>query len=939
MNRAIGGVMAEALRLDHYPDAPGQHQIFLHTRGAPPEDSLKPRPEVVIVIGLGAEGSLRPADLVMSVRSGVLAWAQRVREEPLSGSTSSDRRAATRDAPSQMILAATLIGSGGILMSAGKCAILIVQGVCEANERLELDASWPRVERLELVELYLERAAEAWRALRGNEVLPIALDGEVDQRADGLLRPLDSGYRGVGYDFVSATTGTDLNDEGSIRFVVDTKRARGEETGKSTPRAQIEPLIAQAADESPNAFNIRNSLFTLIIPPELESHLLGSTELLIELDHGTAGIPWELLHPASSKGEGQPWAIRSKLLRRLRVDAFRRTVSDADQRHGALIIGEPLCDPTKYQRLPGARAEAAAVGKLLKRSRVFGCSEVTSLIATARHGSGPTCTTVTNAILDGPWRIIHIAGHGEAPDRPDASSSAPRADHKVSQRGVVLSGGVYFGPAAFEALRIVPELVFVNCCFLGEVSPEELLRSGRTRPEFAYSVAEGLIKLGVKCVVAAGWAVTDEYATRFASAFYGRLLRGDRFIDAVAAARLAIHRADDNTWAAYQAYGDPDWRLTETRERSSGPPISLDDLDTICTDVGLVNALETIAVHAKMSHPVMDAATETRRGTRSMPRNRPRADAGEADHSRTLVLCLRTLESRVPKAWQDQGHVAEAFGNAWAALGPDHRGAAIEWYERALKCTVGRASFRTAQELGQLAGREAFEAWRRRRDRGPDRRVDRGKGAKKWRSELSKWLEFLVRLAELRPTAERHELCGSTAKRLMLLLEGSGASEADRAKAETAMRSHYEEALRLARERGPGAVSYAGLMVIAATLHVMAREGARERIAHAAIEEVRTELSDERRPVTFWTKINSIELRVYEALSCGCLHQRHDKLLEDLVELREKYKAPWGWDSVRHQAEFVLAPWSAQKAFPAKERQAAQELLERVRKYAPAMGR
>ena len=57
------------------------------------------------------------------------------------------------------------------------------------------------------------------------------------------------------------------------------------------------------------------------------------------------------------------------------------------------------------------------------------------------------------------------------------------------------------------------------------------------RAEFASGVAHALIKGGVRCVIAAGWAVDDDAASIFATSFYKALLGGDRFIDAVAAAR------------------------------------------------------------------------------------------------------------------------------------------------------------------------------------------------------------------------------------------------------------------------------------------------------------------------------------------------------------------------------------------------------------------
>ena len=56
---------------------------------------------------------------------------------------------------------------------------------------------------------------------------------------------------------------------------------------------------------------------------------------------------------------------------------------------------------------------------------------------------------------------------------------------------------------------------------------------GFDRAAFAATIARELIELGVRCVVAAGWAVNDRLAAVFATTFYDQLLYGQRFIDAV----------------------------------------------------------------------------------------------------------------------------------------------------------------------------------------------------------------------------------------------------------------------------------------------------------------------------------------------------------------------------------------------------------------------
>jgi hypothetical protein len=69
--------------------------------------------------------------------------------------------------------------------------------------------------------------------------------------------------------------------------------------------------------------------------------------------------------------------------------------------------------------------------------------------------------------------------------------------------------------------------------------------------------------MGVRAVVAAGWAVDDDAAKLFAQTLYDRLLGGYAFGKAVHEARIAAYQQfpRSNTWGAYQCYGDPHWKL------------------------------------------------------------------------------------------------------------------------------------------------------------------------------------------------------------------------------------------------------------------------------------------------------------------------------------------------------------------------------------------
>ncbi len=221
----------------------------------------------------------------------------------------------------------------------------------------------------------------------------------------------------------------------------------------------------------------------------------------------------------------QPWAIRVKLLRKLRTARFREHVTDADADASALVIGEPEC-PKEYPRLYGARREAEAVCTCLTQPGALDKNLVNALISAEVSQVGSNARTVVNALFEKPWRIVHIAGHG-----------MPGVNGQPG--GVVLSNGTFLGPDEIRNMRQVPELVFVNCCHLASGDADQLLNYDRA--SFASGVAGALIEIGVRCVIAAGWAVDDDAASVFAETFYGSLLRGSRFIDAVGDARKAAY--------------------------------------------------------------------------------------------------------------------------------------------------------------------------------------------------------------------------------------------------------------------------------------------------------------------------------------------------------------------------------------------------------------
>jgi hypothetical protein len=866
MDRAVGGTMQASLKRGLYPSAAGTHQVFVNIAARPDNPWQLPRPEAVIVAGLGAEGELRGTDLVHTVRQAVIGWAQRLTERP--------------SVPAEFTLAATLLGSGGIGITAGQAAQLIAQGVREANEQLAQDGAapprWPRVSQLMIIELYLDRASEAWNALQTLAAADdrFTVEPTIQEGTGGMRRPLDAGYRGADYDFISAITTKIEGEPEAIVYTVNSKRARSDIHPQSMQVGLVRNLVRSASNNADSEELIGHTLFKLLIPVDLEPFMGSSSETVIELDDSTAAIPWEALEPSESSGKSskhqKPWSIRTKLLRKLRALPPRTTaVTDASADDRILVIGDPACNRSIYPRLMGARKEAKTVeeclGKLIDRRNIV------PVISGLRPGDEePDTRKVINALMNGPWRIVHIAGHGEPPIS------------RVTPRGLVLADGAFFGPQEINALRVIPELVFVNCCHLATDDPNNLFKPvSYNRAEFASGVALALIKGGVRCVIAAGWAVDDDAASVFAASFYKALLGGRRFIDAVAAAREAAREGGGNTWAAYQCYGDPDWRFrTQTGDAQRPlPQPAGQEFASIASAPALIFALERIAVESEYQGKNPEAQTAR----------------------------LRYLEQTFARYWDGRGNVAEAFGNAWSKA--KHFDEAIAWYQRACSAQDGTASFASIEQLANARIRLAWE--RAERD---------SKAIGEARKDIHDAMALLGSLSTLAQTVERESLTGSGYKRLALLeaaaarLAGDPDARAAAEKAEQAaidqMWTCYRAAETLAKEKPSASgqpLFYPAMNRIAAQLTFADDAKRQEAMDQDTIALVLRSMRSA--PPDFWSVVGQTELGMYVSVARRSLARDAEHLIGDFRNHHARVGNARLWSSVFDMHTFVLSKY------------------------------
>jgi len=303
-------------------------------------------------------------------------------------------------------------------------------------------------------------------------------------------------------------------------------------------------------------------------------------------------------------------------------------------------------------------------------------------------------------------------------------------------------------------MRSVPELVFVNCCHLGAITDNP--------NEVAAQFALKFIEIGVRAVVAAGWAVDDAAATFFAGEFYAQMLGGTAFGEAVKRARRACFDAfpDANTFGAYQCYGDPDYRLTTVRGADAGAtrtPEYASESDLI------VEGIERV-----FDDYVVD-----------------RTEAAVAARLDTLAQTAAVLD------FLASGRVHEALGGAYARIG--RYDDAVDHYRAAIAADGDQppaATLGTLQRLTAMRVRQAIAAlgpgvWRI----GKADAVSAKAKAAAATSIRSAALDFEAQLVFGR-TRDRLATLGSADKRLALV----AADGRQRRSALTGMQAYYEEA-------------------------------------------------------------------------------------------------------------------------------------------------
>ena len=895
IDRLLGNRLTKRFGMRLYPGPLGTAEVVLGPAGSAPAGAL--------VIGLGEMGGITPEVVRNGVTIAALRYANLVAED-----SGGERKKGRRSAAFSSLLIGTY---GGNALKIKDSVNVIVQGAMQANRILQEQGLWDRVriDAVEIVELYEDCAIQAIRAahdLRKNPPLDFAERVEITVEPNDMLSVGGGRYQRPTSEYDTywwgriQITGTkseavkpakspfaelpalfsldpDLQvtqrhfldrliedavhspkkraqlsdalarllmqdrrqeEEGDcgLEFLLLTERARAEASLQGTQRRLVDWMVANAVNDTRYDPKLSTSLFELLIPNSLKGH---TEDVVLLLDRESAQYPWELLTERSQINK--PLATRMGILRQFRTDDFRPNPQPS-RGMNALVVGDTA--NSGLVKLEGAKDEAQRVAEHLRG----GGYSVSELIE--KDGQ-----TIVNELFAREYQVLHIAAHGGF-DAADPNRS-----------GVVLDDGRFLTSKELTNLRTVPDLVFINCCHLGKM---ERRLNNQQPHRLAASISEELIRMGVKAVVAAGWAVDDAAATIFAGAFYREMLSGEAFGKAVLKARERTFDLSGrtNTWGAYQCYGNPNFRLKQWSKESGREARFFSRRE-------YRDELKSIVERAGVDHGAVNQALNEQ---------------------------LKKMLADVPDNFKD-GEVLADFADAWRALGDFKR--AIDLYTQAIDKVDARAAINSIEKLGNLECRYAVQLWKKNNAATPKRASKAGGGAKARSEDYNTYLERARNrfdwLLNLQETSERYSLVGKAYKNLALV-------SADKASCIANLKlavKNYSDGFELSkRKKEPREkVILPGFNFVACSLLLPGYKKEKLLAIVNYFDEI-TEKNGEAEK-TFWTRIAQPEIELLRHLVKGDLAKAQSRLVREYKTAFAAGAKPSEIESVLQQMDLL----------------------------------
>jgi CHAT domain-containing protein/triacylglycerol esterase/lipase EstA (alpha/beta hydrolase family) len=716
IDRKLDGELTRLLNLGLYPGPIGTHQIVLSKDVSNVDKDFKG----AVIVGMGIPGELTPFQLTMTVSKGISRYLsiRNVREETdeIESAGDQSKSLVSQKSAQKEVMGISVIALansfGGFSNNSSIRSVLA--GIQDANRKIKHNYKGlvKVIEEVEIIELYHDRALGILRTVKNMEQdesreFNISVPNLSLTKKVGRLSRIPFDNTADWWTRIKVTEEKDRPENKDrakkILMAIATNGAKENELPLRANVKNIETLLEKMTHKNQYEPEIAKTMFELLIPYGFKEDLKRQTNITWVLDKRTANFPWEMLQEDLN---GMPLCIHSGMVRQLATTDFRRNVSNVLEKK-ALVVGDPDLKGFMPQ-LKGAEKEATLVAEMLKNQGF----ETQSLI----RSSAPD---IILKLFTQNYKIIHLAGHGVFSSNEDKES------------GMVIGNGNFLTTSDVAQMSKVPEFVFVNCCYLGQMD-SQAEDQNKNRNQLAANIGTQLIEIGVKAVIVAGWAIDDAAASDFCEKFYDCLLNGVPFGEATKSARKLIferYRGRTNTWGAYQCYGDPFFKLDGlARASSAGQKFYL--LEEIELELfNMIYSLES--------------------------KNLSNGDA---------IKKLLILEEALKQSNLSSDKILEYKAEVYNKIGNYQK--AIELYEKLIKLEKAGFSLRAVEQYCNIT----CKYWVEEYTKSPDKRNQALEG-------VDAAIFKLTSLLTLGQTAERSSLLGSAYKRKLMLVKAGKKDE------------------------------------------------------------------------------------------------------------------------------------------------------------------
>lgn len=801
IDKQLKGELSRLLRLGLYPGPIGTNQVVLA------EENLGNNFQGAIIVGLGIPGELSAFQLMTSIEKGVSRFLTLRNQCKNNASSNQDLVGVS------VISIANAYGG----LSTDSSIRAIIQGIQRANRNIQLyyEEKIKGVEEIEIIELFDDKALSLLKSVQRLQTSE-SKEFNIVYQGKGLSSKLGKMWR-IPYDNSSdwwtRISVSELEEEGEEKFKmsVATSGASEKVAHVSSNNEILKTLLKDMTLNNQRSPEIAKTMFELLVPLNFKEELKRQNNITWVLDVASAEYPWEMIQ---ENVDSVPLCIHSGMVRQLATGNFRDKTSRVNEKT-ALVIGDPILEKF-FSQLPGAKKEAEMVTALLKGEGYT----TESLINT-------TATSIFLKLFAKNHKIIHLAGHGVFNYGPQKAT------------GMVIGNNSFLTPGQLAGMSETAELVFVNCCYLGQMDKESELKS-QQRNKFAANIGTQLINNGARAVIVAGWAVDDTAALDFSRHFYQNMFSGLGFGEAVKRARKKIyddHKSRTNTWGAFQCYGDPFYRLVEGGSNDSN-------------ENGVV-ILEEVELELRNLAQQMDT--------------------NDYDPESVLKRMI-FIEESVEKMNLKSEKILELGASIFNGLNEYSR--SVECYEKLFASGNSNYSVKSIEQYGNVSAKLAVQKY-----------VERNLSESEAVKAMDKIINELTLLNQLLPTSERLSLLGSTYKRKMFIQSPNSPKQALKSLSEAI--HCYERASKISDFKNPyPLINWLSLLRIKMLLEGKTSITNISLDARKVLEQLFEKSSkDKGKADTFWKFANTVSIRLTQYIL-----GTPKVTLDELIDL---YKGLW----------------------------------------------